>query len=59
MEEVFIAHGGCPHWGKMPTRDASYLREQYPHFGGFLAQRKAVDPDGILLYGHLREMLGL
>lgn len=59
VEKVFIAHGGRPHWGKLHTRDASYLREAYPHFDDFLAQREAVDPDGILLNGHLREMLGL
>ncbi len=36
-EQIFTAHGGRPHWGKVHTRDADYLAEAYPRFGEFTA----------------------
>lgn len=40
------AHGGRPHWGKMHTRDAEYLRSVYPRFDEFLAVRDRFDRIG-------------
>ena len=58
-EEIFVAHGGRPHWGTVHTRDAAYLRSVYPRFQEFLDVRAALDPDGVFLNDHTRELLGL
>ncbi len=44
VEAVMTAAGGRPHWGKLHTRDASYLASVYPRFGDFMAMRDKVDP---------------
>ncbi|GAB2864703.1 D-arabinono-1,4-lactone oxidase [Actinoallomurus bryophytorum] len=44
IEEVLTSLGGRPHWGKLHTRDASYLEGVYPRFGDFLALRDRIDP---------------
>ncbi|MGL3807829.1 D-arabinono-1,4-lactone oxidase [Paeniglutamicibacter sp. R2-26] len=58
VERVFVHHGGRPHWGKLHTRDSSYLASAYPHFNDFLEQRDAADPQGTMLNAHLRRVLG-
>lgn len=58
IEEIFIHHGGRPHWGKLHTQGASYFDSVYPHFNDFLAQRDAIDPNGVMLNGHLSYVLG-
>jgi FAD-linked oxidoreductase len=45
VEELMTAVAGRPHWGKMHTRDASYLETVYPRFGDFTALRDELDPD--------------
>ena len=45
VEAVMTAVGGRPHWGKMHTRDAEYLRGVYPRFADFVALRDALDPE--------------
>ncbi|MDT0329624.1 D-arabinono-1,4-lactone oxidase [Nocardiopsis lambiniae] len=45
LEAVFTSVGGRPHWGKMHTRDRSYLETVYPRLGDALAVRDRVDPD--------------
>ncbi|MCO6011126.1 FAD-binding protein [Actinoallomurus purpureus] len=45
VEEVLTPLGGRPHWGKLHTRDASYLEGAYPRFGDFLALRDRLDPE--------------
>lgn len=59
MEAIFRAHGGRPHWGKMHTCDAAYLKNAYPMWNSFHAQREAQDPDGIFLSDYLRRLFGL
>ncbi|MEU0492029.1 D-arabinono-1,4-lactone oxidase [Nocardiopsis changdeensis] len=44
LEAVFTSVGGRPHWGKMHTRDRSYLEAVYPRLGDALAVRDRVDP---------------
>ncbi|EYT52366.1 MULTISPECIES: D-arabinono-1,4-lactone oxidase [Kocuria] len=58
-EEIFVAHGGRPHWGTVHTQDAEYLRSVYPRFQDFLDARASVDPDGVFLNDHVRGLLGL
>ncbi|WJV45687.1 D-arabinono-1,4-lactone oxidase [Streptomyces flavofungini] len=57
-EEIFTAHEGRPHWGKLHTRDAAYLAKAYPRFGEFTALRDRLDPDRLFSNPYLRRVLG-
>jgi FAD/FMN-containing dehydrogenase len=57
-EAIMTAAGGRPHWGKMHTRDADYLRGVYPRFGDFVALRDKLDPDRRFGNAYLRQVLG-
>ncbi|MET9255244.1 D-arabinono-1,4-lactone oxidase [Streptomyces sp. NPDC003717] len=57
-EQIFTAHEGRPHWGKLHTRTAEYLAGVYPRFGEFTALRDRLDPDRLFLNDHLRRVLG-
>ncbi len=58
VEAVLTAVGGRPHWGKMHTRDASYLRGVYPRFGDFLTLRDRLDPQRRFGNEYLTQVLG-
>ncbi|MFJ6694538.1 D-arabinono-1,4-lactone oxidase [Streptomyces sp. NPDC091272] len=58
VERIMTAHGGRPHWGKMHTRDAEYLRAAYPRFDEFTAVRDRLDPDRLFGNDYLRRVLG-
>ncbi|HSO03567.1 MAG TPA: D-arabinono-1,4-lactone oxidase, partial [Candidatus Limnocylindrales bacterium] len=49
---------GRPHWGKMHPLGASVLEGLYPRFAQAAALRREVDPQGLFLNGHLREVFG-
>jgi FAD-linked oxidoreductase len=57
IEEIFQAHEGRPHWGKMHTMDATQLAERYPHWHDFRRVRAALDPRGIFLNDYLHRLL--
>ncbi|MET8471198.1 D-arabinono-1,4-lactone oxidase [Streptomyces sp. NPDC006422] len=57
-EQIFTAHEGRPHWGKMHTRDAEYFARAYPRFGEFTALRDRLDPDRVFGNAYLRRVLG-
>ncbi len=57
-EQIFLAHGGRPHWGKMHHLDAAVLSERYPRFGDFLAVRDRLDPDRTFRNPYLDRVLG-
>ncbi|MFJ5547333.1 D-arabinono-1,4-lactone oxidase [Streptomyces sp. NPDC093225] len=57
-EQIFTAHGGRPHWGKVHTRDAAYFSGVYPRFGEFTALRDRLDPDRLFANDYLRRVLG-
>ncbi|MGH0032818.1 MAG: D-arabinono-1,4-lactone oxidase [Myxococcota bacterium] len=57
-EVVLRNHQGRPHWGKWHTLGAPELRDLYPRFGDFTALRERLDPHGVFLNEHLRELLG-
>ncbi|TQK20017.1 FAD-linked oxidoreductase [Microbacterium sp. SLBN-154] len=59
VEEIMLAHGGRPHWGKLHTLGADALRERYPRFDDFLELRRAFDPDGLFRNEYLDRVLGL
>lgn len=58
MEEIMVAHGGRPHWGKVHTRTAADLAEVYPGFDDFLALRDRLDPARTFANPYLRRVLG-
>ncbi|BCJ72683.1 FAD-linked oxidoreductase [Catellatospora sp. IY07-71] len=57
-EQIFRAHGGRPHWGKMHYQDASTLAGSYPRFGDFLAVRDKLDPERVFGNDYLDRVLG-
>ena len=58
VEAIMTAHAGRPHWGKMHTRDADYLRTVYPRFDEFVAVRDRFDPDRVFTNDYLDRVLG-
>ncbi|WP_308799217.1 D-arabinono-1,4-lactone oxidase [Agromyces silvae] len=58
VEEILLAHGGRPHWGKMHTLRAPELRERYPRFDDFLRVRDELDPDRRFANPYLERVLG-
>lgn len=58
VEAIMVAHGGRPHWGKMHTRDAGYLRSVYPRFDEFIAVRERFDPLRVFTNPYLERVLG-
>ena len=49
---------GRPHWGKLHTRGAEYLRGAYPRFDDALRVRSEVDPGGLFVNPYLERVLG-
>lgn len=58
IEAIMTAVGGRPHWGKLHTRDAAYLRSVYPRFDDFLRQRDRLDPERRFGNPYLSRVLG-
>lgn len=57
-QDIFTAHDGRPHWGKMHTLDATYLAERYPRFEDFLTVRDVADPHRTFANPYLQRILG-
>jgi FAD-linked oxidoreductase len=57
-QDIFTAHEGRPHWGKMNTVDAAYLRERYSRFDDFVAVRDEADPERVFTNPYLDRVLG-
>lgn len=58
VEQIMLAHGGRPHWGKMHTLTAEDLRERHPRFDDFLAVRDRLDPERRFANRYLERVLG-
>ena len=58
VEQIMLAFGGRPHWGKMHTLDAAILRERYPRFDDFVALRDRLDPERMFQNRYLERVLG-
>ncbi|MFD7442765.1 D-arabinono-1,4-lactone oxidase [Streptomyces sp. NPDC059909] len=58
VEQIMVARGGRPHWGKIHTRDAEYFEGVYPRFGEFMALRDRLDPGRLFANDYLRRVLG-
>jgi len=57
-QDIFRAHGGRPHWGKLHFLGADDLAELYPRFGDFVRVRDELDPDRLFANPHLTQVLG-
>ena len=58
VEAVMTGLGGRPHWGKLHTRDAEYLRGSYPRFSDFVTLRDQLDPARRFGNSYLEQVLG-
>ncbi|MBD2858020.1 FAD-binding protein [Spongiibacter sp. KMU-158] len=59
IEPVYQAMAGRPHWGKLHTLNADVLSQRYPKWKEFSELRAELDPNGVMLNPHLREVFGL
>lgn len=57
-QDIFVAHEGRPHWGKMHTLDADDLRGLYRRFDDFVAVRDEADPGRTFTNAYLDRVLG-
>jgi hypothetical protein len=59
MEDIFKAHDGRPHWGKLHTRNANELLALYPKMSDFLKNRVEQDPEQIFISPYLKTLLSI
>lgn len=57
-QDIFTAHEGRPHWGKMHTLGADYFATRYRRFEDFLAIRDELDPKRRFTNAYLDQVLG-
>lgn len=57
-EEVLLAHGGRPHWGKVHFLGAVDLAARYPRWADFRALRERFDPQRVFANAYVRGLLG-
>ena len=55
-EEIFAAHEGRPHWGKVHYRTGAELASLYPRWGDWWNARDRYDPDGLFLNPYLSSL---
>ncbi|WP_018656822.1 D-arabinono-1,4-lactone oxidase [Actinomadura flavalba] len=58
VEDLLTGMGGRPHWGKLHTRDASYLETVYPRFKDVRALRDELDPGRRFANPYTRKVFG-
>ncbi len=56
IEQIFQAHSGRPHWGKMHSMTAGQLEHYYPEWDTFQRIREEFDPNGVLLTPYLKRI---
>lgn len=56
MQNIFKRHGGRPHWGKWHGLTYKDLEAVYPKWHEFLKLRAELDPHGVWLNDHLRNL---
>jgi FAD-linked oxidoreductase len=57
-QDIFTAHEGRPHWGKLHSLDASYFRHTYSRFDDFVGVRDELDPGRTFSNPYLDRVLG-
>ena len=55
-DAIFREHGGRPHWGKLHFMTPERLDELFPEIERFRELRRELDPSGVFLNPHLREL---
>lgn len=58
LDELFAAHGGRAHWGKLHATPPSAYEQRYPHLGDFRALRQELDPAASFANEHLAWLAG-
>jgi FAD-linked oxidoreductase len=57
-QDIFTAHEGRPHWGKLHTLGADYFSQAYARFDDFVAVRDHLDPGRTFSNPYLDRVLG-
>jgi FAD/FMN-containing dehydrogenase len=57
-EEIFLRHGGRPHWGKVHSLTQNDLRDLYPKWNDYQALRRRLDPTGVFVDRYYGSVLG-
>ncbi|MCW2769421.1 MAG: FAD-linked oxidoreductase [Aeromicrobium sp.] len=57
-QDIFTAHEGRPHWGKIHTLGADYFAQAYSRFDDFVAIRNELDPARTFSNPYLDSVLG-
>ena len=55
-EEIFLAHEGRPHWGKVHYLSGEQLAHAHPRWQDWWRVRDSVDPDGRFLNAYLESL---
>lgn len=58
VQDLMLAHGGRPHWGKMHGLDATQLAGLYPRFADAVRVVERADPQHRFRNDHLTTVLG-
>lgn len=56
VEQIFLKHGGRPHWGKRFKAKDQELSQLYPQWEAFKAKRAILDPTGKFLNSYLSQL---
>lgn len=59
IEPIFWKYEGRPHWGKIHSLTAKELKPLYARWDDFLSVRQRLDPKGIFLNDHLKQLFFL
>lgn len=59
VEEIFLKHGGRPHWGKRFDAKNAELSKVYPRWEDFKAKRAELDPQGKFLNAYLTNLFNV
>ena len=57
-EEIFLAYGGKPHWGKVNYLDGEQMAALHPRWQDWWRVRDAIDPQGTFLNAYLESLRG-
>ncbi len=55
-EEIFLAHAGRPHWGKVHYLSSEQLAAAHPRWEDWWQVRDEADPEGVFLNEYLRSL---
>ncbi len=56
VDDILRQFGSRPHWGKLHFLTGEDVTALYPRAGDFKALRERLDPGGIFLNDHLRQL---